>query len=130
MATTARKGRPRPEAGVQSALGAPTATRPAADRLTVVDRRAVEHLLKEETGLADLVSEAADQLVDFIPDARLRLELLKDPDYGEGEQLFLEVATGLEDGEARETLRRFDQEWWVHHVQRARGLLCIDLSDE
>jgi hypothetical protein len=130
MATIARKGRPRPEAGVQPALAAPTAAPPGADRLTVVDRQAVDDLLKEESGLADLVGEATDQLVNFIPDARLRLELLKDSDFGEGEQLFLAVATSLRDGEAQEALRRFDKEWWVHHIQRARGLLCIDLSDE
>jgi hypothetical protein len=35
--------------------------------------------------------------------------------------------------EAREgtgMVRRFDSEWWVQHIRRARGLLCIDLSDE
>jgi len=79
--------------------------------------------------LADVVRDAADQLVTLIPDARLRLDLLTDPDYGEGEQLFLGVSTHMQDEDALEALRRFDQEWWVHHIRRARGLLCIDLSD-
>jgi hypothetical protein len=130
MATIARKGGPRTEAGVPPERGAPKVTRSGADHLAVVDRRAVDNMLKKETGLADLVREATDQLVYFIPDARLRLELLEDPDYGEAEQLFLGVTTGLQDGEAQEALRRFDSEWWVQHIRRARGLLCIDLSDE
>ncbi len=77
-----------------------------------------------------LVSEAATQIVNFIPDASLSLEFLVDPDYGDGEQLFLKVSTRLEDNEAVEALRHFDQEWLVHHVRQAHGLLCIDLSDE
>lgn len=88
------------------------------------------HLLHKNPDLAPLVSEAADQLMRFIPDGRLILEMLPDADYGDSEQLFLGVRTRLQGDEALEALRRFDQEWWVHNVGRARGLLCIDLSDE
>jgi hypothetical protein len=90
----------------------------------------VSRILRKDPKLAKLVSEAADQLVRFIPDARLSVELLPDPDYGDDEQLFLGVSTSLQDAEALQALRRFDQEWWVHHARRACGLLCIDLSDE
>ncbi len=87
-------------------------------------------LLRGQPELATLVNEAADQLVKLIPDARLNLELLTDPDYGEGEQLFLGISTSLNDAQALQALRRFDRDWWVQHARRARGLLCIDLSDE
>jgi hypothetical protein len=96
----------------------------------VIDRPEVSRLLGQESDLANLVREAADRIFEFIPDARLHLELLKDPDYGEGEQLFLGVSTDLKEDEALEALRCFDQDWWVHQVRRARGFLCIDLSDE
>jgi hypothetical protein len=89
----------------------------------------VGRLLQQQPGLAALVSEAADQLVRLIPDIGLSLDLLPDPDYGEGEQLLLGVSTSLSEPEATEALRRFDQEWWVHHARGSRGLLCIDLSD-
>jgi hypothetical protein len=115
--------------GGPRALGMTAETEPAADRLVVVNRPAVNRLLRDEPELAGVLREAAGQLVNFIPDARLKLELLADPDYGERERLFLGVSTRLYDGEALKALRRFDSEWWVHHVQRARGLLCIDLSD-
>ncbi len=124
------KGRARPEAGVQLPSGRPAATLLLPDRLEVVDRPAVNRLLRDEPEVAGVGREAADQLVAFIPDARLRLALLADPDYGNGEQLFLGVSTRMQDGDALEALRRFDSEWWVHHIRRARGLLCIDLSDE
>lgn len=90
----------------------------------------VTRLLQKKPDLAMLVTEAADELAKFIPDGRLRLEPLPDPDYGEDEQLFLGVHTGLPEDEALEALRRFDQEWWVHKAARSHGLLCIDLSDE
>jgi hypothetical protein len=88
----------------------------------------VSRLLRQDSELAAVVSEAANQLVRFIPDARLTLELLTDPEYNSREQLFIGISTDLEENDALEALRRFDQHWWVHQVRRARGLLCIDLE--
>jgi len=107
-----------------------SAAAPAAvldDRLAVTEEEDVDRFLRDHPELAAVVREAADQLVRFIPDARLGLELLSDPEYGD-EQLFLGVSTNMKDEEALSALRRFDQGWWVHHVRRAHGLLCIDLS--
>jgi hypothetical protein len=90
----------------------------------------VTRLLRQEPGLAAVAREAASQLVRFIPDARLTLDLLTDPEDDSGEQLFLGISTGLAEDDALAALRRFDQGWLVQHVGRARGRLCIDLSDE
>jgi len=78
--------------------------------------------------LALLINEAASHLLGFIPDGRFKLELLTDPDFGDNEQLFLGVVTGLNEDQALEALQRFDQEWWVHNARQARGILCIDLT--
>lgn len=121
---------PRSKVSVQVPLRSEAENGPWVDRLEVIDPPGVNRLLREEPELAALVAEAADQIGKFIPGAHMSLELLADPDYGDEEQLFLGVSTILQDGEALEALRRFDQEWWVHHVRRARGLLCVDLSDE
>ena len=111
-------------------LGPPAADPRSDDRLAVISRQDVRRLLREEPELAVVVREATTKLVNFIPDARLSLQVLTDPDYGDSEQLFLGVSTNLQDGEALEALGRFDREWWAHHVGRTRGLLCIDLSEE
>src|SRR5688572_13490324 len=103
---------------------------PLAGRLAPIDQPGVSRLFAEKPELASIVQDAANQLARLMPDARLKLELMADPDYGEGEQLFLGVSTSLSEEEALEALRRFDQDWWVHHVRRAHGLLCIDLNDE
>ena len=93
-------------------------------------RPEVERMLQEHSGLALVVEAAAGAIVRFIPDARLRLQLLEDPDFGEAPQLFLGVFTELPEREALAGLQRFDEDWWVRNAYRARGLLCIDLSDE
>jgi hypothetical protein len=80
--------------------------------------------------LASIVQDAANQLGRLMLDARLKLKLLVDPAYDEGEQLFLGVSTSLPEDQALEALRHFGQEWRVQHVHRASGLRCIDLNNE
>jgi transcriptional regulator with XRE-family HTH domain len=89
----------------------------------------VRQLLSDRSDLATLVQEAIQELLRVLPTAGLTMELLPDPDYGEGEQLFLGVSTTLPEEDAQKALRRFDRTWWVQHAQRADGLLCIDLLD-
>lgn len=101
----------------------------SADRLVGIDEPDVRLFLRERPELAALVSEAAREVVSRFPDARLKIELLRDPEYNGDEQLFLGVSTQLEEEQALEALRRLDDEWWVHHAGRARGQLCIDLAD-
>ena len=87
-------------------------------------------LLRDNPDLILLLEEAADQLARFIPDSRLTIEMLPDPDHGGEDQLFLGVHTALPEDAALVALGRFDQEWWVPNARRGRGLVCIDLSDE
>jgi transcriptional regulator with XRE-family HTH domain len=115
-------------AGVRPPATLPPGEVESAGRLEVLDRPRVSRLLRENPDLEMLVSEAANRLVDYFPDARLTLQLITDPEYGEGEELLLGISTNLPDDDALESLRRFDEEWWVHHAPRASALLCIDLS--
>lgn len=108
----------------------PSRNAPSADGLLGADDRDVRRLLRQAPGLADLVHEAEEQLAQFIPDARLTLEVLTDPEFGDSEELFLGVCTSLPDDQADAALEKFDKEWWLHNVHRARGLLCIDLVFE
>jgi transcriptional regulator with XRE-family HTH domain len=100
---------------------------PLDSRISVVDEDDVGRMLQAEPDLAPLINEAAEQLLVFIPDARLSLKHLVDPDWDEGEELLLSVSTDLEVDEALEALNRFDQEWWFANGRRARGLLIVDL---
>jgi transcriptional regulator with XRE-family HTH domain len=95
--------------------------------IAVRDEPEVRRLLRTHPDLAPVIQEAADQLVQFIPDARLTLEVIVDPEYGDDEKLFLGAATSLQGLEALAALRRFDQGWWHQNARRARGLLLVDV---
>lgn len=112
----------------------PNAARGASDeditldgRIAVIGADEVRSLLRAHPGLAAVVNEAADQLVRFIPDARLSLELLVDPEYGDVEHLFLGATTSLPALEALAALRRFDQAWWHQNACHAHDLLVVDV---
>lgn len=99
-------------------------------RLAAHEKLALFDLLQEHPELDVLLDEAVEQIRRVIPEAHVKLELSPDPDYGEEQQLFLGISSDLSESEALLALRRFDQDWWVHEVRRANGLLCIDLNDE
>jgi transcriptional regulator with XRE-family HTH domain len=96
------------------------------DRITVVEADEVHRLLRAHPDITSVINEAANQLVRFIPDARLSLELLTDPEYGD-EDLLLGAATSLPPLEALAALDRFDETWWIPNVRRARGLFFVNL---
>lgn len=89
----------------------------------------VSRILRAHPDLKPILDEVAGQLATRIPDGRLSLTALPDPEYGTTQQLFLGVCTDLQDDQALDALHRFDREWWIQHADRARGLLVIDLSD-
>jgi transcriptional regulator with XRE-family HTH domain len=97
------------------------------ERIAIVDEADVRRLLQAEPDLLPLVNEAVEQLVRYIPDARLRLEHRVDPEYGEPEQLFLAACTDLDLIESMDALDRFDRGWWFLNGRRARGSLIIDV---
>jgi transcriptional regulator with XRE-family HTH domain len=100
---------------------------PLDSRITVVDEDDVGRMLEAEPDLVPLINEAAEQLLIFIPDARLSLKHLVDPDWDEGEELLLSARTDLDADAALEALNRFDLEWWFPNGRRAGGLLIVDL---
>jgi|SRR5687768_7861857 transcriptional regulator with XRE-family HTH domain len=118
---------PAADTGTRGPTGGPVADIVLDVRIAVRDEPEVRRLLRAHPDLAPLIQEAADQLVQFIPDARLTLEVVADPEYGDDEKLFLGATTSVQGLEALAALRRFDQEWWHQNARRARGLLLIDV---
>jgi hypothetical protein len=97
------------------------------ERITVRDEPEVRRLLQAHPDLAPIIQEAADQIVRFAPDARLSLEVVIDPEYGDDEHFFLGAAMSLPALEALAALRRFDLAWWHQNARRARDLLVVDV---
>jgi transcriptional regulator with XRE-family HTH domain len=97
------------------------------ERIAVLDEPEVHRLLQTHPDLAPLIREAAEQLIRFIPDARLTLEVVIDPEYGDDEEFLLWAATSLPALEALAALDRFDDAWWLHNARRARGLFFVNV---
>lgn len=97
------------------------------ERIAVRDEPEVRRMLQAHPDLVPLIREAAEHLVQFIPDARLTLEVVTDPEYGGDEELLLWAATSLPALEALAALDRFDDAWWLHNARRARGLFFVNV---
>jgi hypothetical protein len=63
----------------------------------------------------------------FTTAAALELEVLTDPD-GHGETLFILIRTDLPVVEARQRLRRLDEDWWLVASGEGLGRLSIDVE--
>jgi transcriptional regulator with XRE-family HTH domain len=102
-----------------------------AGRLECAEDERVRQVLTEIPGLAALIGEAADQLMRFFPDARLKLKAMTDPDETEpGDELILGILTMIKHDEALAALGRFDSDWWIPNIGRTQGRLNIDLAYE
>lgn len=107
--------------------GEPGPDIPLDGRIAIVEADEVRRLLRAHPEITPVINEAADQLVRFIPDARLSLEVVVDPEYGDDEELLLGVGTSLQGLEALDALDRFDEAWWISNVRRACGLFFVNL---
>ncbi|MFN8636146.1 MAG: helix-turn-helix transcriptional regulator [Chloroflexota bacterium] len=118
---------PAREAATSMPANGPAATPPLDPRITVMDPENVARLLQAEPDLLPLVNEAAEQLSMYLPESRLRLEYVVDPEYGEPEQLFLGAWTDLDPYVAMDALNEFDRAWGIPNAGRSQGLLIVDL---
>ncbi len=94
---------------------------------TMRDRSEVESFLRQNPYLGPLLSEAHQRLQQYFPGAPLFLEVAVDPEE-DFEELLLTVFTSLPPGEARAIRNRFDDDWWLASLNRAKGNLCIALG--
>ncbi|HID61453.1 MAG TPA: hypothetical protein EYP49_01715 [Anaerolineae bacterium] len=93
-------------------------------------RRRVEVLgfLEKYPFLAPLLLEAYDRIRIYFPDSPLFLEVVTEPEANDDYQLVVSVAIVLDPDEALESLEQFDEDWWLDALDRAQGMLCIDVE--
>jgi hypothetical protein len=65
----------------------------------------------------------------FDVDSPLILEVVKDFESGseEGDELFAMIPTTLPPAEARQRLRRFDENWWLEASRRGQHRMSINI---
>jgi hypothetical protein len=106
------------------------------ESLIIDDKSAVLRFLGDHSYLNDLLTEALFEITKYFPSSALNLEVMTDPDsdveiYSPGKgnaELVLSILTTLEVRESIEKRNKFDRDWWVKNIRRAKGKLCITID--
>lgn len=96
--------------------------------LEMRDPEVVTEFLEENQYLLPVIDEACEKLVEYFGmETSLVLKLVYPKDGGRSE-LFLYVQTNLPVSEARRTLDRFDEEWWLDEMPRSQFRMVVTLG--
>lgn len=89
----------------------------------------VPRFLESNPSLSPLLAEAHEKIEEnFESRPEVVLEVVRDPEIRGPIQMFAYVVTGLTPKEASRRLQRFDREWFLREVPRAKGVLNCDLE--
>lgn len=89
----------------------------------------VARFLGENTFLLDLLEEIPPVLKKFFGSkSNFALELLSEPDFPSSREIFILVLTEEKAEQARNKMNKFDEKWWLKHLDRARCKLNISLE--
>lgn len=89
---------------------------------------AIVHLfLHQHPHLISLLLEAISHIRKYFPDQQTFLEVISNPEAVSSQLVAIIVETSSPD-EAFERLERFDNEWWISAVGRAKGKLCVNVE--
>lgn len=94
------------------------------------DPEAVHLFLEQNPFLFLLLLEARSVISHYFPDTKVFLEVTMDPEAIDEEQMLAAIAVTSSAEEVFERLDRFDHEWWINAVHRAKGKLCINVEFE
>lgn len=126
-----------PDRPVLPPAAAPTAA------TTVADHRLIEHLadvyalqdglkvrafLRRHPYLVPLLIDARQMISrHFGDEALVTLEVVQDPESEDDPELVAQIHTSAGSSEALHALQRFDEEWWLGALDRARCKLTIGI---
>ena len=88
----------------------------------------VARFLTQNSILVGLLNEAVPKLREhFGADARVQLEIFRDPDNGADAEVFARISTDRPSEDALDALERFDEDWWFEASPRAKCRLNFAL---
>src|SRR5205807_7998637 len=93
------------------------------------DRHAVLSFLRDNLFLQDLLAEASQKIRDYFgSDAKLTLEMFRDPEDPVAAELLVRIRTSLMPSVARPRLHSLDDEWWLDASLRSHCKMNIVLE--
>ena len=85
--------------------------------------------LRENNFLIDLLEEIPSKLKKiFGGKSKFALELLSEPDFPSSREIFVLVLTEEDAEQARNKMNKFDEKWWLKHLDEARCKLNVSLE--
>lgn len=78
--------------------------------------------------LVPLLLEIHGKIGAYFPYSQVVLEVVTDPEAVGDSQLVVFIATDFDPDKADERFERFDEDWWLDALDRAQGMLCINLE--
>ena len=114
--------------GAETSVVCPQTLDELNDDYTVRDAAATRAFIEAHPHLLPLLHEAVLEIARYFPESERYLRVVTDPEVPGDEQILLTIATRQEPSEAGSLLDQFDERWWLGAMDRADGLLCIDLE--
>jgi hypothetical protein len=94
------------------------------------DEKQILTFLEQNPYLVNLLLEGYAFIRPYFPDSRISLELNRDPDAEENDELVVFVSTTLEVDDALRRLEAFEELWWLRNIHRGHMKLGFDLVFE
>jgi hypothetical protein len=89
----------------------------------------VRHFVRCHPEVIETLIEARPRLEEhFGPQVKVSLELVSDPEADATEQLFAYIVTSLPVDEGINRLDAFDEDWFLHQIDRVAGRLNFNLE--
>jgi hypothetical protein len=88
----------------------------------------VNSFLNQYRFLVPLLLEASPKISKYFPGKGASLQVIIDPEVEQDEQLMVIIIETSSPDEVYDRLERFDNEWWIGAVGRAKGKLCVDVE--
>lgn len=92
----------------------------------IFESEEAKKFLQHRPYFAELLGQVIYKLKQYFSNAELYLRLIHESDF-EDDELLLSVVTEKTPEEALETLKRFDEEWWIDHLYLSGNKLNIDV---
>lgn len=92
------------------------------------DKEEVSDFITTNPHLEPLLIDALNPIMTIFPDSPLNLSVFHDPESPTGDHLVLGISTKMRAREALKELDKIDESWWGENIERAKGMLSIELE--
>lgn len=98
------------------------------ENFTFKNREEVFSFIQNNPQLYTLLNDAVNPISKIFHLSSLFLYVFHDPESSTGDHLVLSISTKMRAKEALKELDKLDEGWWGENIERAKGMLSIELA--